>query len=172
MPGPAATRIALLRGINVGGNRSVAMADLRDLLTALGFEDVRSLLNTGNLVFKSKKSAGTIEKVLEAEVENRLGLRTDFMVRTAVELDEIVGANPFPKEAQRDPARLIVMFCKTAPPKKVKASGIKRETFEVIGREIYIVYPDGQGESRLRFDAVGTGRNWNTVLKLVAATRD
>src|SRR5574341_1527206 len=98
------TYIALLRGINVGGHKLVAMADLRDLLTRLGFADARSLLQSGNLVFRSeKRTAAQLERLLQAEVEKRLRLRTEFFVRTAAEWKALVARNPFREAAERDP---------------------------------------------------------------------
>src|SRR5438445_4326 len=99
------TYIALLRGINVGGHNQVSMADLRALLTQLGFADVRSLLQSGNLVFGANgRTATQLERLLDAEAEKRLGLQTDFFVRTAKEWKDVVAHNPFSKEAARDPA--------------------------------------------------------------------
>ena len=172
--------IALLRGINVGGHKQVAMAELRDLLTRLGFADVRSLLQSGNLVFgASGRTAAQLERLLEAEAEKRLGLQTDFFVRTAKEWNDVVAHNPFPKEARRDPGHLVVMFLKDAP----SVTGVKAlrqaitgpEAVAAAGKQLYIVYSDGIGRSRLTNALVdkqlgtrGTGRNWNTVLKLAA----
>jgi len=172
--------IALLRGVNVGGYKLVAMSDLRELLTKLGFTDARSLLQSGNLTFRGgKRSALHLERMLAAEVLKRLHLETEFFIRSAEEWNAIVAANPFPNEAARDPARLLVMFLKQAPdPQRVKAlrAGIAgREVVRVDGRHAYIVYPDGVGRSRLTGAVIektlstrGTGRNWNTVLKLGA----
>lgn len=159
-------QIALLRAINLGAHNKVAMSDLRALFEDLGFEDVRSLLQTGNLVFRSGLKSADLEKLLEKEAEKRLDLTTDFMVRTGAEWKKIVAQNPFPKEAKSDPGHLVLMVCKKAPAKDLKVTGTQREIVRPIGREIYIVYPDGIGRSRLKVDAVGTGRNWNTVLKL------
>jgi len=98
------TYVALLRGINVGGHKPVAMADLRDLLTQLGLADARSLLQSGNLVFGANgRTAAQLERLLEAEAEKRLGLQTDFFIRTAKEWKGVVAHNPFRKEATRDP---------------------------------------------------------------------
>jgi uncharacterized protein (DUF1697 family) len=156
------------------------MADLRDFLTKLGFEDVQSLLQSGNLVFQSdRRSTAQLERVLETEAAQRLGLQTDFFVRTTTEWKALIDANPFPKEAKRDPGHLVVMFLKDAPdPKDVKTlqAAIKdREVVRAEGRQAYIVYPDGIGRSRLtgaliekKLGTRGTGRNWNTVLKLGA----
>ena len=172
--------IALLRGINVGGHKLVSMADLRDLLTQLGLADVRSLLQSGNLVFGAKgRTAAQLERLLEVEAERRLGLQTDFFVRAAKEWKDVVAHNPFGKEATRDPGHLVVMVLKDAP----SVTGVKtlqkaitgREVVRAAGNHLYIVYPDGIGRSRLTTALIdkqlgtrGTGRNWNTVLKLAA----
>jgi uncharacterized protein (DUF1697 family) len=175
------THIALMRGVNVAGHQMAAMADLRNLLTKLGFGEVRSLLQSGNLIFQSDgRTPGQIERWLEAETEKKLGLRTDFFVRTATELNQMIANNPFPTEARRDPGHLVAMFLKDAPkPKQVAAllaaiTGPERVRVE--SRLAYIVYPDGIGQSKLttalldrKLETRGTGRNWNTVLKLAAA---
>src|SRR5437762_10056983 len=140
--------IALLRGINVGGHKQVAMSDLRDLLTQLGFKDGRSLLQSGNLVFRSNARTGVnLERLLEAEAEKRLGLRTDFLVRSAEEWKAVVARNPFPDEAERDPAHLLVVFLKDAPDGKnveaLQAAITGPEIVRAHGRQAYIVYPSG-----------------------------
>jgi uncharacterized protein (DUF1697 family) len=133
----------------------------------MGFSDVRTLLQSGNVVFGGASGA-KLEKRLEAEARKRLDLDTDFIVRTAAEWKAIVKGNPFPSEAKKDPGHLILMACKSTVPKSVKITGQKREVVRVKGKDVYIVYPDGIGTSRLKIDGVGTGRNWNTVLKLLA----
>jgi uncharacterized protein (DUF1697 family) len=174
------TVIALLRAINVGGRRMAAMADLRAMLDAMGFGAARSLLQSGNLVFDSPGPGDArLEALLEGEAEKRLGLRTDFLVRTAGEWRAIVAANPFPREAKDDPAHLLMTALKGSP----IAGGVAalreaiagRERALAHGREIYVVYPDGIGRSRLtgalierKLGVRGTARNWNTVLKLAA----
>jgi uncharacterized protein (DUF1697 family) len=173
------THVALLRAINVGGRKLVAMADLRDFLAGLGFADPRSLLQSGNLVFRSSRSGVSLERWLEAEAKTRLGLETNFFVRTAAEWEEIVTHNPFPREAERDPGHLLTLFLKDAPgPAAVKALQAAITGPEVVrawGRQAYIVYPEGIGRSKLtnaliekKLGTRGTGRNWNTVLKLGA----
>ena len=170
--------IALLRAINVGGHAKVAMSDLRDFVAALGFADVQSLLQTGNLVLRGgRQSASAIEKMLETEAAKRLDLQTDFFVRTAKEWEAIVAKNPFRNEARRDPSHLVVMFLKSAPDTKavaaLRAAISGPEVVATDGRQAYIVYPAGIGRSRLtnrvieaKLGTRGTGRNWNTVLKL------
>jgi uncharacterized protein (DUF1697 family) len=174
------THIALLRGVNVGGNKKVAMSDLRDLLTQLGFDDPRTLLQSGNVVFRSDAlTSSDLERLLDAEAEKRLGLKTEFFIRTPEEWKEVIANNPFPEEAERDPSHLVVMFLRKAPDARdveaLQAAITGREIVRAAGRQAYIVYPDGIGDSRLTITVIekrlgtrGTGRNWNTVLKLGA----
>ena len=175
--------VALLRGINVGGRRSVAMADLRNFVAGLGLRDVQSVLQSGNLVFRSDaKGEARLERTLEAEAKKRLGLETEFFVRSATEWEDLVADNPFHEEARRDPARLVAVFLKQAPGaaavKALQAAVVGREGVRAVGRQAYIVYPDGQGRSKLtnaviekQLGARGTARNWNTVLRLAELVR-
>jgi len=172
--------VALLRAVNLPSHNKVGMADLKKLLGDLGFEDVQSLLQSGNLVFGSEGRTGAqLETLLEAAAKARRGLDTDFFVRTAGEWRTVIANNPFPEEAERDPGHLLVMFLKEEPdPKDVIAlqeAITGREVVRAKGRHAYLVYPDGIGRSRLtnvlierKLGTRGTGRNWNTVLKLGA----
>lgn len=178
------TYIALLRGINVGGHKMVAMDDLRRILTRMGFEDPQSLLQSGNLVFRGESQpTGTVEHLLEAEVKKRLSLETLIFVRTSPEWREIVAGNPFPGEARRDPGHLAVMFLKSAPAsgtvKALQKTVTGPEVIRPGGRQCYVTYPDGFGRSRFTLPVIekglgtkGTGRNWNTVMKLAAASSE
>ena len=173
--------IALLRAVNLAGLNTVAMADLRELMTSLGLEDVTTLLQSGNAVFRSNKPADSLEPMLERAAEKQFGSRIEFFVRTAVEWKAMIAANPFPSEAKADPGHLLAVALKAAPEAgKVNALQeiIKgREVVRAKGRCAYIVYPDGIGRSKLTSALIekmlgtrGTGRNWNTVLKLAALT--
>ena len=146
--------IALLRGVNVGGHKLVAMSDLVALLTRLGFDEPRSLLQSGNLVFHTTgRTAAQLERTLDAEVLKRLGLETKFFVRSEKEWGGVVAGNPFPKAARDDPARLIVMFLEREPDLEsmnaLRAAIKGRETVRADGRQLYMIYPDGQGTSKL-----------------------
>jgi uncharacterized protein (DUF1697 family) len=170
--------VALMRAVNVGG-RKAAMADVRAWLAGLGFEAPRTLLQSGNLVFASERTGAELEALLERECVGLLGFATEFIVRTADAWRRVLAANPYPDMARADPSHLVVMPLKAAPdPDAVTAlqdGVIGRETLTAIGRELYITYPDGIGESRLtgavierRLGVRGTARNWNTVVKLAA----
>jgi uncharacterized protein (DUF1697 family) len=173
-------QIALLRGINLAGKRQVAMAALREMLTEMGCTDVQSLLQSGNVVFRSRAKAGiALERQLEREAETHLGLEIDFHVRTAPEWESAIANNPFPEAARRDPGHLLVLFMKDAPSARaveaLQAAITGRERVAAVGRQAYLVYPDGVGRSRLtnalldkHLGGRGTARNWNTVVKLAA----
>ncbi len=172
-------RVALLRGINVGGNKKVVMAELRAFMQALGFDDATTLLQTGNVVFGSRTSSSRLESLFEREAAARLGLTTEFFVRTADEWRDVIAGNPYPRAAERDPAHLLVVCLKDAvTPARVNAlrAAIRGpETVEARGRHAYVVYPGGIGTSKLTAAVIdaklgtrGTARNWNTVRKLEA----
>jgi uncharacterized protein (DUF1697 family) len=169
--------IALLRAVNVGG-RKVLKDDLLGLAKELGFAEAKTLLASGNLVLWGQAEGGAaLEKRLEAGLEARMGLRTDFMVRSPGELKAIIAANPYPGPAADHPSHLIVNFLKA--PISDEDVGILRgaitgpETFEARARELYVDFPISIADSVLDRDwkktkrfPLGTTRNWNTVLKL------
>lgn len=161
--------VALLRAVNVAGHQPVSMAELRAFFEDLKFTHVKTLLNSGNIVFDGTAT----EEMLEREAEKRLGLATDFIVRNASEWQKIVERNPFAREAKDDPARLVVFPMKAAA-KEFDWPG--PEIVRVDGTNAYIYYPEGQGRSKLttavldkRLGTRGTARNWNTAMKIAAA---
>lgn len=170
--------IALLRAVNLGPHHKIGMADLKTLLVGLGFENVQTLLQSGNVVFSGGSKATTVlEQMLERAAAKQLGLETPFFVRTAKEWQAIIDANPFPKEATADPGHLLAVILK----EPVEAANVTALQKAIVGREVvrakgrcaYIVYPDGIGRSKLttaiiekKLGTRGTARNWNTVLKL------
>jgi uncharacterized protein (DUF1697 family) len=172
-------QIALLRAVNVGGSTTLSMARLRGMIQELGFE-AETLLQSGNVVLADTKLSGEeLEKLLEAETTKRLGLTTDFFVRSASEWDALIKANPFTKEAKDDPGHLVAMplkrSAKASDDKALEAAIKGRERVAAKGRQLYVTYPDGIGRSKLTIGVIekalgtrGTGRNWNTVLKLAA----
>jgi uncharacterized protein (DUF1697 family) len=161
--------VALLRAVNLAGKNAVSMADVRELFSE--FEAVKTLLNSGNVVFSGKTS----ESALEQKAQKRFGFAIDFFLRSANEWDTIVAANPFTREAKADPGRLVVLTLKNRA-KDFDWRG--PEILRVDGRNAYAFYPDGQGRSKLTNAVLEknlgtrvTGRNWNTVLKIQAALR-
>ena len=156
------------------------MDDLRALAASLGYRNVRSFLQTGNLVFDGEgERPVAVEHRLAEATGRRLGVRTEFFVRTSPEWTAAIEANPLAEAAIRDPSHLVVVFLKASPSgaavKALRAAVIGPETVEVVGRQAYIAYPEGIAGSRLTLSRIeralgtpGTGRNWNTVRRLGA----
>lgn len=171
--------IALLRGINVGGNKRIKMADLRELLADIGISDAKTLLASGNVIFQSDE---TEREKLVSSVEEAIQKHYDFEVkvilRSGDELEAVIEKNPF---TGQDVAgnRLLVTFLKNSPSREAvhdfQESHTTKEVLHLMGKEIFIHYPDGAGQSKLsntviekKFAVTGTARNWNTVIKLQA----
>jgi uncharacterized protein (DUF1697 family) len=167
-------RIALLRGVNVVGKKMVLMSELRALAESLGLREAKTLLQSGNLVFRSNKSPAQLEKMLQKELD------CDVFVRTPEEWGEVVAGNPFPEEAKRDPSHLLVTFLRDSKDAALLHPWIVGpEVARGSGRAIYIFYPDGVGRSKLTHGLIekklgtrATARNWNTVTKLAALAQD
>jgi uncharacterized protein (DUF1697 family) len=161
--------IALLRGINVGGSGLLPMKDLVQHCSGLGFDGVRTYIQSGNVVFESRLSEPGIRSRLEKKLESVMGKHIDVMVRSAEELREVLRENPFPS---KEGAKVAVAFLHEAPRKdlvkNVAAPG--GEEVRPGKREIYVYYPEGMGRSKLKLPLAGaptTVRNINTVAKLV-----
>ncbi len=172
-------RIGLFRAVNLGAKTKLEMAALRAMASELGLGNPRTLIASGNLVFEGgSKKESALEKLLEKETEARFGLKTDIFVRTVPEWGEILAANPFPGQAEDDPARLVAMILRDVPASDAELQAAMKGAVErarIIGRCAYVYYPDGQGESRItaafverKLGTRGTARNWNTMRKLAA----
>lgn len=171
--------VALLRGINVGRAKRIAMADLRDLVAGLGHANVRTVLNSGNVLFDAARGdPGRLASAIEAAIEARCGFSARVVVVTAADLDVIVRENPLPGVAT-NPSRLLVAF--VGKPAALDAAGpLLREPWEpdalaVGSRAAYLWCAGGVLDSPLaqafgrRLGEAATTRNWSTVLKLHAA---
>ena len=175
--------VALLRAVNVGG-RKVTMKELREGAEKLGFQNCRTLVASGNLVFDARKTGDAkLEAALEAMIQKTFGIVSDVMVRSPEEWAAILKANPFPKKAKEDPAHLVCVVCKDKPDAKAIDAWLvkfrekhdKGEQLKIVGCEIYIDYGDSIGLSKLTLpkkSVTGTARNWNTMLKLQAMLND
>ena len=164
--------VALLRAVNVGGTGKLPMKDLCDLCTAIGFADVKTYIQSGNVVFKSALPADKVRAALERALAKQMGKPVDVIVRDAVDLRRVLDANPFRKE---DPAKVIVLFCATPPSKDIAKHAVTPGGEQIVaGRhEVYIYYPEGMGRSKLKLPkatGIATARNVNTVARLVAMT--
>jgi uncharacterized protein (DUF1697 family) len=164
------TFVALLRAVNVGGTGKLPMKELVELCSDLGFDQVRTYIQSGNVVFKSKLSEKTVRTRLEKVLTERLGKPADVILRTATEMAAVWKGNPFPGA---EPAKVGV-FLMTDKVNKELMDRIVAPTGEEVRpgkRELYIYFPNGMGQSKLKIPgATGTIRNINTVAKLVAMT--
>ncbi|MBY0520571.1 MAG: DUF1697 domain-containing protein [Sphingomonas sp.] len=170
---------ALLSGVNVGGNRKLPMADLRAVIAGLGWRDVGTLLASGNVVFECDEADEAVVVALIEAALGTIGLKTNVMVRELAAIEAIIVANPFRDATEVRPQHLLVHFHRDAFPAvlldRVPAVYDGPERLHAIGRELFVDYPAGIGDSRLHmataklgFPNVATARNWNTVLKLAA----
>ncbi|GLS00838.1 hypothetical protein GCM10007859_08470 [Brevundimonas denitrificans] len=168
-------RIILFRGMNTGGVRA-PVSDLRAMAADMGLKNPCTLLASGNLVVESGKATDALEHDIEAAMEKTFGLKVAAMVRTPDQWASLVAANPFPDEAAAHPARVVAMVMKDG----IRAGALDAcrelaeggECVEAIDDVLWFWFPNGQGESGIfkkatpRLLGMGTGRNWNTVLKL------
>ncbi len=162
------THIALLRAVNVGGTGKLPMAELRELAAGLGFENPRTYIQSGNLVFESRLGAAKVKQSLEAALTKRMGKPCAVILRSATELETVVAENPYPDAA---PSQLLVLFLDGKPDAKVLAAvqAPGGERLAAGRREVYLHFPNGMGQSKLKipFADIGTGRNLNTVRALL-----
>lgn len=175
----AATHVALLRGINVGGKNLLPMLELAALFEAAGCAGVRTFIQSGNVLFAAPAAvAGRLAERIAARIQERHGLRVPVILRTAAELRRIAARNPFLR-AGADPRLLHVAFLSAAPGRAAAArldpARSPPDAFVVQGSEVYLSLPNGGGRTRLTNDyldrtlgTTSTLRNWNTVLKLAA----
>jgi uncharacterized protein (DUF1697 family) len=174
-----ATYVAFLRGINLGSTNKVSMPRLRELTEGLGYTDVRTYINSGNLILTTTDPAATIEQRLAGAIQQELGLKVDVAVRTPARLATIVAENPF---ADGDPSYVTVAFLTKAAPaeakRRVAEVATEAEPFVFAGQEVYVHYTQGQARSKLAAnfsDILGvsaTVRNMRTVTKVLELARD
>lgn len=177
-------RIILFRGMNLGNVRA-PVGEQRAMAAEMGLANPRTLLASGNLVVESDRAPRDLETAIEAETERRFGRRIDTVVRTGSEWRALMAANPFPDEALSGPARLLVIVMKdgVAPGglEGLRALAVGDERVEAVqvagGAALFCWHADGIGHSKMAEKAlpkligIGTGRNWNTVVKLAAMAR-
>ncbi len=176
--------ISMLRGINVGGHKKVPMAQLRAMFESLGFEQVRTYIQSGNVVFKAAKSPPlNLSRKIEGKIQDEFGFAAPVITRTSEEMGEAIRANPFLKEKGIDLSKLHVTFLSGAPGpaavKTLESLAAEPDQFRACGREIYLYCPNGYGQTKLANNALekvlslsATTRNWNTVNKLYEMSLD
>lgn len=168
------TYIAFLRGINVGGNNIIPMSELKAMCQEIGFTNVRTYIQSGNVLFNSGLSEIDLMKQFEDILFLKKQKRITVVIRTANELESVVANNPFPEAS---PSKVAVFFFKDAVSKDlaVDFKMVGSEIIEIHGREIFIYYPDGMGSSKLKLPSwaqKGTARNINSVTRLVEISKE
>jgi uncharacterized protein (DUF1697 family) len=171
--------IAMLRAVNLGSHNRVKMDALCALCTSLKLSDPQTYVQSGNVVFRtSERDVARVAKRIGDGIEREFGFRTDVIVRTLEEMRTVVARNPFAKRRGIEPNKLIVLFFGAQPGQEaservqnIKAAG---EELRLDGRELYIYFPNEMGRSKVSTPAIermlktpGTGRNWNSVTKLL-----
>jgi uncharacterized protein (DUF1697 family) len=171
--------ISLLRGVNVGGHNRIRMDALRDLCESLNLREPRTYLQSGNVVLRSDdRNPDLLAKRIREAIGKKLGCRPDVIVRTLLEMREVVARNPFAHRPDVPPQKLLVTFLAGDPSqaarRRILAVRCEPEEVRLEGREVYIYYPNGMGRPELPWTSVekmlettGTGRNWTTVTRLL-----
>lgn len=176
--------IALLRGVNVGGKKSVKMADLVRAFESLRFSRVRSYIQSGSIIFDAEShDAARLAGTIEEKIGETLGYPVPVIIRTAAELEKIVDGNPFVGEPGVEPGRLHVTFLAEMPdPELTRDLDLKKELnerFIVADKEVYLFLPNGYARTKLgnavfekKFLTTATTRNWRTVKKLLELSKE
>jgi uncharacterized protein (DUF1697 family) len=160
--------VALLRAVNVGGTGKLPMADLKTMCIEAGFQSVETYIASGNVVFDSKESASAVKTELERRLAIYAGKPVGVIVRSLREMQAILDCNPF-RDQPRNQTVAIFLDEKPSPDATKEVRGQLDEQLAIGIREIYVYYPNGIGHSKMKLDAAkhGTGRNINTIAKLV-----
>ena len=172
------TFLALLRGINLGPKNKISMPDLAELFSSAGCTDVRTYIQSGNVIFQgTAELVGGLSELITTQIQKRFGHKVPVMLRTTREMREVIRENPFLKEGAAEDV-LHVMFLADLPePGAVKSLDPGRSPpnrFNVRGKEVYLLFPEGFARTKLTssyFDSklgtIGTVRSWRTVTKLL-----
>jgi uncharacterized protein (DUF1697 family) len=171
--------ISMLRGVNVGGHNKIKMDTLRSLYASLKLRDPQTYVQSGNVIFQTEeKDPDLLAERIESAIRKKFGFRRGVILRTANDLRTVIAENPFAKRSGIDPAKLLIVFLAADPPKDALQVILQKnpspEEVHIHGRELYIHFPNGIARSKLTtalldkaLKTPGTGRNWNTVTKLL-----
>ncbi len=173
------TAVAILRGINVSGQKQIKMTDLQQLCSTIGLQNVRTYIQSGNVIFDTELTdARVIQQKIEQKIAEVYGFTVPVLIKTKQELEHVVHTNPFIKQPAIDSSKLHVTFLATAPAQKavdaLLAVDYLPDEWIVIGKEVYLHCPDGYGRTKLtntffekKFATAATTRNWKTVNELL-----
>jgi len=171
--------VSLLRAVNVGGRNLIKMEALRTLYDSLGLRDAQTYVQSGNVVFRSDaRDIGRLSAKIESAIEDSFGFRPAVISRSTAELREVITRNPFAARRDIEPNKLLVTFLSGAPTREARTSALHiecaPEELRMESRELYIYFANGMARPKLsvallekKLQVQGTGRNWNTVQKLL-----
>ena len=171
--------IAMLRAVNLGSHNRIRMDALCALCTSLKLRGAQTYVQSGNVVFStSERDLAKVSKRIADGIEREFGFRTEVIVRSTAEMGDVVARNPFAKRRGIEPGKFLVVFFSGQPGpdarERIQSLTVGGEELRLDGRELYIYFPDGQGRSKVSTAAIermlkipGTGRNWNSVTRLL-----
>src|ERR1700733_1951404 len=172
------THVALLRGINVGGKNVLPMKDLSGMFSDAGCSNVRTYIQSGNVIFETPGDAAKVARAITARIEKKLGYRTPIIVRTLEQLAATIRGNPFLKAGAIEKTLYVYFLAESPNARAIAGLDPARsapDAFHVRGQEIYLHLPNGMGNSKLtnayfdsKLSTICTARNWAPVLKLAA----
>jgi uncharacterized protein (DUF1697 family) len=179
--------ISMLRGVNVGGHNKIGMDALRALYESLKLEDPRTYVQSGNVIFRTsartnEKNSAALAKKIQNAIEGKFGFRPEVILRTPDEMRSVIAASPFTGR-DLESGKILITFLAADPAAeaRVTLAGFKDypEELHLKGRELYIYFPNGAGQSKLPWSKVekltkvtGTARNWNSVTKMLAIAEE
>ncbi len=179
-----ATYISILRGINVSGQKKILMTDLKALYEGLGFKNVTTYIQSGNVICNTGKplAGKQLAQKIEEAIFKKYGFEVPVIIRTVDEMKNVLAANPLLKEKNIDVEKLHVTFLEEAPSadriKLTKDLDYSADKFIILGKEVYLYCPNGYGTSKLsntffesKLQVKATTRNWKTVNQLVALAK-
>jgi uncharacterized protein (DUF1697 family) len=176
--------ISMLRGVNVGPHNRIKMDALRSLYESLKFQDPRTYIQSGNVIFRTKeKNSPALAKKIQNAIERTFACSPEVILRTSNELRKAIAASPFASSRNLEPGKILVTFLAAEPGPGARTTllGLKAhpEELHLKGRELYIYFPDGAGKSKLPWSSVekllkttGTARNWNSVTNMLAIAEE
>jgi uncharacterized protein (DUF1697 family) len=176
--------ISMLRGVNLGPHNRIKMDALRALYESLKLNDPRTYVQSGNVIFRAKqKNLAALSKKIQAAIEGEFGFRPEVILRTTDELRQAIAATPFPAGRKLEPGKILVTFLSAAPGPEADTALARFKSYpeevHLLGRELYIYFPNGAGRSKLPWSSVeklmkvtGTARNWNSVLNMLAIAEE
>lgn len=171
--------ISMLRGVNLGPHKRVKMEELRGLYESLRLRDAQTYVQSGNVIFRTdERDLIRLGKRIESAIEKRFAFESDVMLRTAAELREVIARNPFAKRRGIEPSKLLITFLASDPGaearQKILAMKVDPDEVRIDGREMYTYFPNGMARPKVSWVVIervlkvsGTGRNWNSVTKML-----